>query len=300
MEKIDLNKLRTFYYVAIEGSYEKASVYLGVKSSCISKQITYLENTLKIKLFKRTNRSLVLTEESLELFNSAKIVMGQVEKIEEMSDIDNKEMEDNTIRIVTTTGVTSLWLVRKLKSFANLYPQYKLKILVSDEKIDVLNHFSDVAILPNVSFHENVVHKKLFTFHSRLFASKAYLNQCGVPNNLDDLDNHRLIGFYHSEIGYRGNVDWHLKLGVKDKKYRVPHLVINSAVGQYEAAVQGMGIVAIAEEFQYNNLNLVRVFPEEEVEIPVYLAIHVQKSYLSKVIALENFFVSSDKEEVLG
>lgn len=293
MEKIDLNKVRTFYYVAIEGSYEKASMHLGIKSSCISKQISYLENMLKIKLFKRSHRSLVLTEESHELFKSAQILMGQAEKIEEMSNIENKEKEDNTIRIVTTTGAASLLLVQKLKHFVDLYPQYKLRIITSDEKVDLLNHYSDVAILPNVDANQNIMQKKLFTVHIRLFASRAYLDKFGIPKNVDDLDNHRLISFYHNEIGHRGDVDWHLKLGVKGKKYRTPHFVINSAVGSYEAALQGIGIVSMAEEFPYIQ-NLVKILPDEGVDIPVYLAIHIQKRYLSKVIALEKFFMSTE------
>lgn len=300
MEKIDLNKLKTFYHVALEGSYQKASVYLGIKSSYISKHITSLENIFKFKLFKRSHRSLVLTEKGQELFQSVQIMMNQVEKIEEISNFDSED--DDTIRIVTTAGVTNLWLIRKLSDFITLYPKYKLRIIAIDEKIDIVNHFADVAILPKIDPNPNVVQRKLFTFHAKLFAAKKYLDKFGVPKTPEDLDHHRLISYYHNEVGHRGDLDWHLKLGAKNKIPRIPFLVINSAIGLYEAAVQGLGIVVITEEFPYfkrrleagfDDFDLIKVLPDEGVEIPIYFATHHQKLTLSKVAALEKFFKST-------
>lgn len=297
---MDVNKLRTFYYVALEGSYQKASVYLGVKVPYISKHITALENSLKFKLFKRSHRSLILTEKGKELLNYVQIIINQIEKIEEITNFNNKH--DDIIRIVTTTGVTSLWLIGKLKEFTKLYPKYKLRIITVEEKIDVSTHYADVAILPKIDPNPNIIQKKLYTFHLKLFASKTYLEKFGTPQMLSDLDNHTLMSFYHNEMGYRGDVDWHLKRGIKDKAARVPYLVINSALGLYAAARYGMGIIGISEELVYmlgslgtegteiNGTSLVNILPNENVEIPVYFAAHHLKMKLDKVLALSDFF----------
>ncbi len=294
MEKVDINKLRTFYYVALEGSYQKASVHLGIKSSYISKQITALEENYKFKLFKRSHRSLVLTEVGQEFLKSVQVIMQQIEKMDESFSNIDREDDDDVIRIVTTTGVTNLWLIRKLKEFIQFYPKYTFRIITSNEKIDVSDHFADIAILPMIDQNPNVIQRKLFTFHTKLFASKEYLEKFGIPKTPEDLDNHRLISFYHNEAGHRGNVDWHLKIGTKNK-IRVPYLVINSAIGLFEAAVQGMGMIVISEEFPYNSPTLVKVLPDEGVEIPVYFATHLQKMSLSKVSALEKFFIEESK-----
>jgi len=289
MEKVDINKLKTFYYVALEGSYQKASTHLGIKSSYISKQITSLEDTFKFKLFKRFHRSLILTEQGKEFLKSVQVIMNQLKKIEEFSNPEKDE--DDIIRIVTTTGVTNLLLVRKLKEFLRLYPKYKLRIISSDEKVDMASHFADIAILPVIDHDPNVVQRKLFTVHMKLFASKQYLEEFGTPKTPSELDNHRLIGFYHNEAGHRGNVDWYLKIGAKNKTPRIPYLVINSAIGLCEAAFQGLGIVALPEEFPYIGARtLEKVLPNEGVDIPVYFATHLQKMNLSKVVAMEKFF----------
>lgn len=292
---MDLNKLKTFYYVALEGSYQKASMHLGIKSSYISKHITSLEDSLKIKLFKRSHRSLVLTEAGDEFLKSVQIIMHQIRKIEEISNLDIDE-EDDVIRIVTTTGVTKLLLIRRLNEFILLYPKYKIRVIAVEEKIDVSNHYSDVAILPKIDPHPNIVLKRLYTLHSRLFASTKYLVKYGVPKKPEDLDHHNLISFYHNEIGYRGDVDWHLRIGTKNNVPRVPSFVINSAIGQFEAVKRGVGILAIPEEFPYlNEPSIVKVLPNEGVDIPVYFATHIDKMRLRKVMALENFLNISAK-----
>lgn len=296
MEKVDLNKLTTFYYVALEGSYQKAAMHLGIKTPYISKQITSLEESFKCKLFKRSHRSLVLTEDGEKFLKSAQIIVDQVKRLEEISNPDKEE--DETIRIVTTTGITILWIVRKLKGFLELHPNYRLRIITTDEKVDFANHIADVAILPKIDSNPNIVHRKMFNFNLKLYASKEYLEKFGTPMVPKDLDHHRLITYYLSEAGHRGNVDWALTLGIENWQPRIPYLVINSAVGQIEAAIQGLGILAIPEEFPYIvPLSLVQVLPNEGVSIPVYFATPIQKLHLRKVETLETFFKGDLSDE---
>lgn len=292
---MDLNKLKTFYYVAIEGSYQKASVHLGIKPSFISKQITGLEENYQTKLFKRSHRSLILTEQGKEFLKAVQVIIDQLELVDQLAKTDKRE-EDDIIRIVTTTGVTNLWLVQKLKGFIKLYPKYKFRIIAVEEKVDFASHFADIGILPKIDPHSDVIQRKLFTCYSRLYASKKYLKEFGVPETANDLDNHRLISYYHNEAGHRGNVDWHLTLGVKNKRPRVPFLVINSAMAQLEAAAQGYGILAVCKELLYDRVNLVKVLPKEGVAIPVHLALHVHKRNLTKVVLMEKFFTKEIKE----
>ena len=61
IEKISLNSLRFFYYVAEHNSVTLASQKLFVTQSAVSKQIKNLEDALGIPLFNRVNKKLVLT-----------------------------------------------------------------------------------------------------------------------------------------------------------------------------------------------------------------------------------------------
>ena len=57
---MDWDKLKIFHTVAEASSFTKASTILNLSQSAISRQIQSLENDLKIKLFERHARGLVL------------------------------------------------------------------------------------------------------------------------------------------------------------------------------------------------------------------------------------------------
>ena len=58
---MDWDKLKIFHTVAEAGSFTKASTILNLSQSAISRQIQSLEKDLKIHLFERHARGLVLT-----------------------------------------------------------------------------------------------------------------------------------------------------------------------------------------------------------------------------------------------
>ena len=63
MSTLDWDKLRVFHAVAQAGSFTKAGHDLSLSQSAISRQISDLEGRLKITLFHRHARGLILTEQ---------------------------------------------------------------------------------------------------------------------------------------------------------------------------------------------------------------------------------------------
>ena len=72
------------YVIAVSkyGSFTKASVILNLSQSAISRQIQSLENDLKIHLFERHARGLVLTENGEYLYKTAHEVISKLKDIE--------------------------------------------------------------------------------------------------------------------------------------------------------------------------------------------------------------------------
>ena len=67
---MDWDKLKIFHTVAEASSFTKASTILNLSQSAISRQIQALESDLKVQLFERHARGLVLTENGDYLFKS--------------------------------------------------------------------------------------------------------------------------------------------------------------------------------------------------------------------------------------
>jgi DNA-binding transcriptional LysR family regulator len=280
---IDLEKLRSFYYVIAEGSILKASILLNRNRVTINKHLLDLEKYCNAKLFVRKRKRFELTEKGQALFNLAQNSIANIDK--GFADIIAAKNESHHLRIITTTGIIGIWLIRKLKIFMEEFPHVNVSIITTSMDVDFENSKADIGILQRL-ITKGLSQKKIKTFHSRLFASQEYLKKYGTPKTLDDLDSHKLISYYSNFEGNLGDVDWHLKKGNKENRIRNSHLRVNAAFLMFEAVCQGMGIMAVGEEFEYlKNSNLVEVLPHEGG-----LAFDIHYGTVNKVKFMLNFF----------
>ena len=79
---MDWDKLKIFHAVAEAGSFTNATINLNLSQSAISRQIQSLEQDLKVQLFERHARGLVLTENGEYLFKSAHEVITKLKDVE--------------------------------------------------------------------------------------------------------------------------------------------------------------------------------------------------------------------------
>ena len=79
---MDWDKLKIFHAVAEAGSFTSATINLNLSQSAISRQIQALENDLKVQLFERHARGLVLTDNGEYLFKSAHEVISKLKDVE--------------------------------------------------------------------------------------------------------------------------------------------------------------------------------------------------------------------------
>ena len=75
---VNWDRLRVFHVVAKAGSFTKAGIKLGLSQSAVSRQICAIEETLKVALFYRHARGLLLTEQGEVFYRSMQEVEGQI------------------------------------------------------------------------------------------------------------------------------------------------------------------------------------------------------------------------------
>lgn len=258
---IDIEKLRSFYYVIKEGSLLKAASVLEKNHTTLSKHLTDLEETYNVKLFVRVRKRLELTDKGNELFKLAQSTIPNLEN--GATEILAPKEKPNKLRIITTTGVMGVWIIRKAKILAEEFPDLQIAIMTTNADIDFETSKADVGILPKQNA-KGLSQQKVRTFHFQLFASAEYLEKYGVPKTLEDLKSHKLISYYSDYEGNIGNVDWHLKKGIPEHTMRDSYLSMNSGFLLFESACQGLGIASMMEEFEYiQNSNLTKILLEE-------------------------------------
>ena len=100
--EIDLNLYKTFYAVAQNKSFSKASEEIYISQPAISYSINKLEKQLGVKLFYRTTKGALLTPEGEELFGFVKTAYEYI-YLGEQSIRNSKELISGTIRIGVPT-----------------------------------------------------------------------------------------------------------------------------------------------------------------------------------------------------
>ena len=122
---LPLNALRAFDAAAQHLSFKMAAEDLSVTPAAISQQIRSLEEFLGVELFRRTNRSLVLTE-------AAQLALAPLkdgfEKMEEAVDILTASHSANVVKVSVSPSFASKWLVPRLASYYERRPDAIVKV----------------------------------------------------------------------------------------------------------------------------------------------------------------------------
>ena len=133
---MDWDKLRIFHAVAEAGSFTHASETLNLSQSAISRQISGLEQNLKVPLFHRHARGLILTEQGEDLYKTSHEVFHKVAMTEARL-TESKEQPEGPLTITTTVGFGSVWLTPRIKEFMDQYPEIDVTILLVYDDLDL-------------------------------------------------------------------------------------------------------------------------------------------------------------------
>lgn len=154
---INIELYKIFVIVAEEKSLEKASIILHISQQSLTKNIKNLENSLKLKLFKKTSKGLKLTDIGNELYKKLK------NPIKEIMLIDNEYSSMKSINIGSHTCIFHKIFDTCIHQFNLEFPKVNLitKSLDTNEMLQMLSNkeldivFSkkvDSLNLPNLQF----------------------------------------------------------------------------------------------------------------------------------------------------
>jgi LysR family glycine cleavage system transcriptional activator len=154
-----LSLLRCFDAAARHQSYSLAAQELSITQAAVSQQIRNLEQHLKLKLFVRKSRKMVLTQQGTTL---VEYVAKAFDLVSQGFDRIQIEPEEGVLRVTTSLSFASIWLVPRLWKFAELYPAISVKILVTADLEDLRHSELDIAIRQGDSTQNEVYQEVLF------------------------------------------------------------------------------------------------------------------------------------------
>jgi DNA-binding transcriptional LysR family regulator len=139
-----LDPLLAFEAAARNLSFTKAGKELFLTQSAVSRQIQQLEEHLKVKLFERRARTLLLTESGQLLYRATQEAL---ETLQEGAHRARGTGTQNTVVVATTPGFATLWLIPHLAGFTRSHPHVDVRISATNEMIDDLERAGvDLAV----------------------------------------------------------------------------------------------------------------------------------------------------------
>lgn len=232
-----------FIQVIQAGSFTQTALQTSSSKSQISRRIANLEQRLNSQLLIRLPRRLKLTQAG-ELFYQACLKIQQ--DFEQATTALQNTQTQTSGHIAITAPITlgSMIIGPLLAKFMRLYPGITLELDLSDQAKSIAEDKYDLAIRAASSLTDsNLKAKRLMTYGYTLSASPDYITKYGLPNNPNNLTQHRMISCVtnaankaqdHWEFDYQGKL-----ISVKINSIaKVTHMAV-----QKKMALEGIGII---------------------------------------------------------
>ena len=276
---MDWDKLRIFHAVAEAGSFTHAGETLHLSQSAVSRQISALEESLKLPLFHRHARGLLLTEQGELLYQTAHEVFAKLAMTEAML-ADTKDKPSGEIKVTATVGIGSNWLTPRIRDFIELYPDITVNLILADRELDLAMREADVAIRFREPVQPDLIMRKIMSVRHHLYASTEYIERHGTPANLKELTKRNILIYGDEAPSNIANVNWILDALKTYKADIQPVFKVNNVYGLLLAIQSGLGIGSLPDYITQGHKGLVRILPDQEG--PEFSAFYVYPEELRK------------------
>ena len=242
----DADDLILFAQLIESGSFTALSRQRALPKSTISRRIASLETRLGQRLLTRTTRRLILTDFGQRLLEHARRLEDEWASANALVQHEQAKPQ-GLLRVSLPPDLAQLDLASLLIQYAAQYPQVRVELDLSAKRVDLLAERFDLAVriagqLPD---DNTLVARKLCDMSVHLYASGAYLRQFGQPAHPEALMSHACLRLIDNSGASQA---WRLQSDTDYWEGRpTGPLSSNSPSLQRELAVNGMGIVALAD-----------------------------------------------------
>lgn len=190
-----LQAMKIFVRVVETGSFTKAANSLNVPLATASRLVHDLEAQIKVKLLRRTTRTVSVTAEGEAYYDRTAHLVRQLDDVH--STFGNDHVRPvGRVKVDISASLACSFLIPLLPRFHALYPHIEIELSVSDRLTQMVMDNVDCALRGGPLVDDTVVAKTLGEAAWTTCASPDYLARHGTPQTPQDLANgHTVVNF---------------------------------------------------------------------------------------------------------
>lgn len=286
--QFDWNRARAFLVVAEEGSLSAAGRALNMSQPTLGRQISALESELKVSLFERVPKGLILTQAGLRLYE---YVQKMAEAANEFSLAAQGQSEEVSGQVsISLTELDAFYTLPPLMArFREHMPNIQLEVVVSNDLSDLKRREADIAIRYQRPTQPDLITKKLGEEVVHLYGQTDYVSEF---NDLrpEEVENLRLLGFEQSSQmkTLLNGMGW----PVEEKHFTV---ICKNQLVQIEMMKQGGVLAFLPDHIAAHFKDLVPAFKAqfEPIRLDAWLVCHRELHTNRKVRMVFDFLADN-------
>jgi DNA-binding transcriptional LysR family regulator len=222
------------------GNFARAAEALALTPSGVSRAVARLETRLGIRLFDRSPRAVVLTDEGRRFHAQIGPLLTAIEEAASEAAGAATSVRGR-LRVNVDPWFARLVLAPRLSSFLAEHPALSLELVVRDTLGDLVSEGFDAAVRFGEPEPSGLVARKLLETRIVTCAAPAYLAHRGTPRHPQDLAQHECLLFRDPVTGRPFPWEFHRAGEVVEVKV-TGRLVVNDLATKLSACAAGHGI----------------------------------------------------------
>ncbi len=262
-----MNTLRAFEAAARHLSFTHAAAELHVTQAAVSHQIRTLEEALGVRLFRRLNRAIRLTEEGQQFVSEVRKALSHLATaMEKLAAPD----AGGPLTVSVLPSFAAKWLVPRLGRFRERHPEIDVRVSPSIQLTDFQRDDVDLGVRYGKGKYEGLHSVRLMTEDIFPVCSPKLLSGAKALRQPADLRHHTLL---HDD-GYVDWAMWLLVAGVQDIPPTQGPFFTDSAL-VLQAAVEGQGVALARGALAADDLAAGRLVKPFDIAIPTEYAYYI-------------------------
>ncbi|HKJ53946.1 MAG TPA: transcriptional regulator GcvA [Gammaproteobacteria bacterium] len=286
-----LKSLQAFEAAGRHLSFTEAARELNVTPGAISQQMRMLEEFLEVRLFKRLNRAIVLTDAG-QVF--LPLISRGFENFGEAVAILGDKRIDGPLTITAAASFISNWLIPRLGRFKRRHPDIDVRIDTSNRLVDFMHEDIDLGIRFGNGVYPELDTVFLFSYDLIPVCAPELMQAENGLEKISDLNHHTLLHSDYSSLD-AAFPDWEMWLKVVGADdVDIGHGIYFGQADQLiQAAIDGQGVALIANVMVERAIAEGKLVQPFSTRLPVKMSYHLVtspgKSRIAKVRAFREW-----------